>query len=66
MNNLEWYRKKKDLTQEELSRLSDVERSEISRAEKGLKDLKGFEWLSLANVLGCTVDELLGKGRMIK
>ena len=61
MNKLEYYRLKKGLTQRELAKLSEIEQSEISRAEKGLKDLKGFEWLSLANALDCTVDELLGR-----
>ena len=60
MNKLEYYRLKKGLTQRELAKLAEIEQSEIS-AEKGLKDLKGFEWLSLANALDCTVDELLGK-----
>ena len=46
MNKLEYYRLKKGLTQPELAKLAEVEQSEISRAEKGLKDLKGYVWLS--------------------
>lgn len=60
MNRLEHYRLKKNMTQTELSEKSGVLQTEISRAEKGVKDLKGAQWVSLAKVLGCTVDELLG------
>ena len=61
MNKLEYYRLKKGLTQPELAKLAEVEQSEIKKKKKGLKDLKGYVWLSLANALDCTVDELLGK-----
>ena len=60
MNRLEHYRLSRGLTQTELAKQSGVLQTEISRAEKGVKDLKGMNWASIARVLGCTVDELLG------
>lgn len=46
----------------ELAEKSGVQQSEISKAEKGVKDLKGANWVSIARVLECSVDELLGGG----
>lgn len=60
MNKLEHYRLKKGMTQTELAEKSGVLQTEISRAEKGVKDLKGMNWASIARVLDCSVDELLG------
>lgn len=60
MNKLEHYRLKAGMTQTELAEKSGVLQTEISRAEKGVKDLKGMNWVSIARVLGCSVDELLG------
>ncbi len=62
MNNLECYRLKAGMTQTELAEKSGVLQTEISRAEKGVKDLKGANWASIARVLGCTVDELICAG----
>ncbi len=59
MNRLEHYRLKKGMTQTELAEKTGVLQTEISRAEKGVKDLKGLSWASIARVLGCSVDELL-------
>ncbi len=60
MNRLAYYRNREGLTQTELAEKSGVLQTEISRAEKGVKDLKGLTWASLARVLDCTVEELLG------
>lgn len=60
MNKLGYYRLKRGMTQTELAEKSGVLQTEISRAEKGVKDLKGLNWASIARVLGCSVDELLG------
>lgn len=60
MNKLEHYRLKKGMTQTELAEKSGVSQSDISRAEKGVKDLKGLNWVSVARVLECSVDALLG------
>lgn len=63
MNRLEYYRLKNGMTQTELAEKSGVLQTEISRAEKGVKDLKGMNWASLARVLDCSVDELLGMAK---
>lgn len=60
MNKLEHYRLAAGLTQMELSEKSGVAQPEISKAEKGVKDLKGSSWVSIAKVLDCTVEQLLG------
>lgn len=60
MNKLEYYRLQADMSQVELARKSGIPQPEISKTEKGVKDLKGSHWASIAKVLGCTVDELLG------
>lgn len=60
MNKLEYYRFRKGMTQTELAKKSGVLQTEISRAEKGVKDLKGLAWVSIAKVLDCSVEELLG------
>lgn len=60
MNKLEHYRLQAGMTQTELAEKSGVLQTEISRAEKGVKDLKGMNWVSIARVLNCSVDELLG------
>lgn len=60
MNKLAHYRMEKQMTQVELADKSGVLQTEISRAEKGTKDLKGLAWASLARVLGCSIEELLG------
>lgn len=60
MNRLQYYRELKGITQTELAEKSGVEQPEISKAEKGVKDLKGSYLVSIARVLDCSVDELLG------
>lgn len=60
MNRLKYYRTHKGMTQTELAEKSGVVQTDISRAEKGVKDLKGMNWASIARVLDCTVDALLG------
>lgn len=60
MNKLQYYRERAKMTQTELAEKSGVEQPEISKAEKGVKDLKGFNWASIARVLGCSIEELLG------
>lgn len=60
MNKLQYYRERAGMTQVELAEKSGVEQPEISKAEKGVKDLKGSYLVSIARVLNCSVDELLG------
>ncbi len=62
MNGLERYRTRKGMTQVELADESGVPQPDISKAEKGVKDLKGRSWASIAQALGCSVDELLSDG----
>lgn len=60
MNRLQYCRERKGMTQTELAKKSGIEQPEISKAEKGVRDLKGAAWASIAKVLECSVDELLG------
>lgn len=60
MNKLENYRIKAGISQTELAKKSGIDQPEISKAERGVKDLKGQAWASIAKVLNCTVDEILG------
>lgn len=60
MNKLQYYRERAGMTQTGLAKKSGVEQPEISKVEKGVKDLKGTAWASIARVLECSVDELLG------
>lgn len=60
MNRLQYYRELRGITQTELAEKSGVAQPEISKAEKGVKDLKGANWASIARVLECSVEELLG------
>lgn len=61
MNNLEFYRKGAGLTLAELSEKTGIPESTINRAERGIRDINGQSWAALANALGCTVDDLLGR-----
>lgn len=59
MNNLEFYRRKANLTMDELSEKTGIAKCDISRAENGIKDLSGQKWRALAVALECSIDELL-------
>lgn len=60
MNRLRYYRERADMSQTELAERSGVEQPDISKVEKGVKDLKGSAWVSIARALECSTDELLG------
>ena len=60
MNKLRYYREKANMTQTELAKKTGVLQTDISRVEKGAKDLKGQNWANIARALECSVDELLG------
>ena len=64
MNRLEYYRLRAGMTQTELAEKSGVYQLDISRAEKGVKDLKGQNWSSIARVLNCSIDDLLEKAKV--
>jgi PhzF family phenazine biosynthesis protein len=57
---LQLLRGERHLTQEELGRAIGLDRSRISRYEKGRVGLNGWNVARLAEVLGVTTDELLG------
>jgi transcriptional regulator with XRE-family HTH domain len=53
-------RRKRGLTQERLGELIGVTHSQISRMERGERDIKGFRLERLCEALHCTPSELLG------
>ncbi len=61
MNRLELFRKAAGLSQKELAERSGIDAPKICRVEKNVADLTGAQWLAVANVLHCSVDELLGR-----
>ena len=62
MNSLRYYRELAGLTADELAAEIGVDRTQITKAEVGGYDLKGQNWKRAAEVLKCTVDELLMHG----
>ncbi len=52
-------RVKNEITQEELSRKLDVGQNTVSQWETGERMPRADKLLQLAEILGCTVDELL-------
>lgn len=60
-NNIRWRREAKGLSQSELARQCDVTASAINKFESGLKVPSLVTAVALADALGCTVDELLGR-----
>lgn len=58
--NLARCRKRADLSQEELSFLASVHRTEISQVERGLRILRADTLVKLASALEVPVEDLLG------
>jgi transcriptional regulator with XRE-family HTH domain len=58
--NLAHCRKRADLSQEELSFLASVHRTEISQVERGLRILRADTLVKLASALEVPVEDLLG------
>lgn len=58
--NLARCRKRADLSQEELSYLASVHRTEISQVERGLRILRADTLVKLASALEVPVADLLG------
>lgn len=54
-------RKQKGYTQQKLSLLSEVSQGKISEYEKGEVIPRADTAMRLAEALGCTLDELMGK-----
>ena len=61
MNNLRTYRERAGLTQPELGFKVGLSGVMICQIEKGVKDTTGSKWKLIADVLDCSVDDLLGK-----
>lgn len=62
MVNLVIARKKKNLSQQELARLSGVPQRTISSIETGFRKNPGIDTLAmLAAALGCSIDDLIRK-----
>ena len=62
MSNLQTIRKEKGLSQSKLANLSGVNISMIQFYEQGVKDINmaaGITLKKLADVLGCSIDDLL-------
>lgn len=60
---LEELRKKQGMTQNELAALVGVQQNTISQWESGKRHPTSTTLPRLANVLGCTIDELFGRGQ---
>lgn len=54
-------RTERELTQEDVSRAMEVDRSTVAKWETGAAFPPGNKIPKLAEVLGCTIDELYGK-----
>ena len=63
MNRIQEYRKQKKWTQEELARRLGVERSAVAKWESGKSQPQAARLIALAEIFGCTVDEILGRGK---
>lgn len=59
MSQLEKYRKVKGLTQEDVAKACDVDRSTVTKWEAGMFFPRADKLPILAKFLGCTIDELL-------
>lgn len=63
MNKIREYRKQQKWTQEELAKRLGVERSAVAKWESGKSQPQAARLVALAEIFGCTVDEILGRGK---
>ena len=63
MNRIRAYRKERKWTQEELAEQIGVERSAVAKWESGKSQPQAARLIALAEIFGCTVDEILGRGK---
>ncbi len=63
MNRIQEYRKQKKWTQEELAKRLGVERSAVAKWESGKSQPQAARLIALAEIFGCTIDEILGRGK---
>ena len=61
MNKIQEYRKRQKWTQEELAKRIGVERSAVAKWESGKSQPQTARLVALAEIFGCSVDELLGR-----
>ena len=61
MNKIKDYRKQQKWTQEELAKRLGVERSAVAKWESGKSQPQAARLVALAEIFGCTVDEILGR-----
>ncbi len=60
MNKMRFYRRLNNISQEELAKILNVSRSQISNIEKGLSELNESKIKTLCELFKITADELLG------
>ena len=63
MNRIQEYRKQRKWTQKELADRLGVERSAVAKWESGKSQPQAARLVALAEIFGCTVDEILGRGK---
>ena len=62
MNNLKRLRELKDINQSKLAEKLGIGQSAISQWETGIAQPTAENLTKLADILGCTTDEILGRG----
>lgn len=60
-NNLRWWRKNRGYTQEQMACFLSIHRTTYTKYETGSVDPNLEVLCGLADILGCTTDELLGR-----
>lgn len=63
MNKIREYRKQRKWTQGELAERLGVERSAVAKWESGKSQPQAARLVALAEIFGCSVDEILGRGK---
>lgn len=63
MKEIKEYRKTRGMSQAELAKHVGVERSTVAKWESGSNHPQAAHLVKLAEIFGCSVDELLGRGK---
>lgn len=61
MNAFEYYRKRSNLTQQQVADILGLDQTTISRWEKGRKLPRAERLTTISKLYGCSVEELLPK-----
>lgn len=65
-NNLRFYREQSNMTQQLLSKISEVSRTTISQIENGqLKNIKSNTMIKLAVALNCDISDIFFKENVV-